>query len=373
MGSSLSLDKSYGNIFIQTTKNNYVAGDQVDGFVHLNLVKDFPSPVLHLVISGEEKTKLVSTSSYQDSEGHTHTEVHVHRDKNEFFGHTFPLYSYNQHCFPRGQYSFPFSFKLLETLPGSFHHGWYSHGHNCYGEVFYKLWAGLKTKNEKKGLFDSVDFCVDQRFEHSTGPKATNFRKHMKAYCYRDLGEFQLSCLFEKDSFIVNENASVLIGIDNSKGKAKVNKIKCKLVQYIELEAGSHCEKIRKVVTEMELPGIDAGHMRMGQEAIPVLLPIRTQSEKEATCYGSLVRNTFKLQIKTELDACFCCENHPSNDLDVKIFNIPMIPTHQMPTIPNWQPQTMVPYVATITPEYRMTSEFKNDIEINQNVNYPSM
>ena len=373
MGSSLSLDRSYGSVFIQTINPTYMAGEQVDGFVHLNLIRDFPSNVLYLIISGEERVKLVSTSTHRDSEDRTHTTVHVHKDKNEFYGHTFPLFAQNSDYFPGGQYSFPFSFKLLDNLPGSFRHTWYSHGHECYGEVVYKLWAGLKDKKGKKGVFNELAMRVDQRYEFSDGPKTRNFQKHIKAYCYKDLGDFALTCAFQKDTYRIGENANILIGIDNSRGKVEVKKIKCRLLQIIHVQTKNnrHSETITKVCTRLDLPGLMPGMARIGNEAIPVILPIHTTSEDEATCSGTLVRNSFNLEIETVLDACFCCEQHPKNDIDIKIFNKAPAPMQSEMQIPNWQPEVMNPYVCIMTPEYRMTSEFKNELDINTDVNYP--
>lgn len=369
----MSLDRSYGNIVIQTISSNYMAGEQVDGFVHLNLLKDFPSNVMHLVISGEEKVQLVSTSTHRDSNGHTRTNVHVHKDNNEFYGHTFPLFAQNASYFPRGQYSFPFLFKLLETLPGTFRHSWWSHGYECFGEVSYKLWAGLKDAKRKVGVFDDFTLRVDQRYEFSAGPKTQNFQKHMTAYCYKNLGDFALSCTFQKDTFKVDENANMLIGVDNSKGKVEVMKIRCKLIQVIHIQTTSnyHSETISRVCTELDLPGLMPGMVKMGNDAIPVILPIRTTSDNQATSTGTLVRNEFKLEIETVLDACFCCENHPKNEIDIKIFNKALAPPVQAMTMPDWRPQVMDPYVCTMSSDYRMTKEFKNEVDLNVDVNYP--
>lgn len=372
MGSSLSLDRSYGSIFIQTVDNSYMAGEQVDGFIHLNLLRDFPSNVLYLIISGEEAVKLVSTSSHRDSKGRTHTQVHVHKDKNEFYGHTFPLFSQNTAYFPRGQYSFPFSFKLLESLPGTFRHSWYSHGHECYGDVTYKLWAGLKDKKKNKGVYDDFNLRVDQRYEHSNGIKTANFSKHMQAYCYKDIGDFTLTCTFQKDTFAIGETANILIGVDNSKGKVEVKKIRCKLIQIININtsSGYHSKTISRVCTELDLPGLLPGMVKMGDNAIPVMLPIRTNSENEATSNGTLVRNTFKLEIDTILDACFCCQSYPKNEIEIKIFNKAIAQPVNF-EIPNWCPQMMNHYACTMSSDYRMTQEFKNDINITADVNYP--
>lgn len=375
MGGSLSLDKSYGNIFIQTTRNMYTAGDQVDGFIHLNLMRDFPSNVLHLIISGEEDVKLVKTTQEKDSEDKFQTIVHVHKDRNEFYGHTFPLYSNTGSYFLRGQYSFPFSFKLLDTLPGTFRKGWTEHGHDCHAEVSYKLWAGLKHGSKNKGLYDRFTLRVDQRYEDSSVNQSRSFQKKIQAYCYRDIGEFGLQCIFQHNSYRVNDTANILIAVDNTKGQVDVKSIECILWQdtYVKTTDGRCTASITRSLSEISLPGVPAGQSRMGNECLPLMLPIRTSSDLEATCTGTLIQNSFRLEVKSVLDACLCCDQNPSNQISVKIFNKDNVPVPHMMPLQDWSPQVMNPYVCTMTSEYRMTHEFKNNLNFNATMMYPTL
>ena len=419
MGNNLSLDNSYGNIIVQTTRNIYTADEQVDGFVHLNLLRDFPSNVLHLVIQGEEKVKFVSVTQERDPEkklqplstmnngnlGNTmqplstmdrrdldirmqplstrikrnsdnmlRQVVNVHKDKNEFFNHTFPLYSTNGGNFSKGQYSFPFSFKLSSNLPGSFCKKWEEHDTKCYAKVNYKIWAGLKDDRRNKSLHCKLPLRVNQKYEQSKTNQNRSFRKQIKAYCYTDIGEFDLGCIFQNDSYRVNDTANVLISVDNSKAKVDVKSIECTLWQktFVKISGGKETQMLTESLSHVSLPGVPAGDIKAGNDSLPLMLPIRTASELEATCNGTLIKNTFSLEVKTVLDACLCCENHPNNQLDVKISNAPYNPMQEL-QVPNWTPQVMNPYVCTITPEYRMTKDFMDNLQINPNQEYPTL
>lgn len=375
MGGSMSHDKSYGSIYVQTARSTYTAGEQVDGFVHLNLSRDFPAPVLHLIVHGEEDVKLVSTSTRTDADNNTHTEVHVHRDKHEFYGHTFPLYSAAGSYFLRGQYSFPFSFRLLDTLPGTFRKHWHEHGHDCHAHVSYRLWAGLKHPKHNSAVFDELQLRVEQRFTESQTNQTRSFHKRIQAYCYRDVGEFGLQCVFQHDSYRVNDVANMLVSVDCGKAKVAVRGVQCILWQdtHVKTVCGSHSKTMSVVVSQSALPGVPAGEARTGESAMPLQLPVRTASDQEATCSGRMILNSFRLEVRAELDACLCYDSAPSNQMSIKIYNKDSCVAPMMPLQQNWAPQVMVPYVCTMTPEYRMTKEFKNNLVLTNDAQYPTL
>jgi hypothetical protein len=59
MGNLLVSDEKYGKINIWTEKAKYIAGEQVNGLINLNIIENFPSNELYLIIEGEEKAKVI--------------------------------------------------------------------------------------------------------------------------------------------------------------------------------------------------------------------------------------------------------------------------------------------------------------------------
>lgn len=372
MGKTLSTSNDFGNISIQLDRQKYTAGDQVNGFIYVSLMRNFPSNVLYLIISGKEKVKLVTTNTTQDADHHTKTEVLVHKDKNEFFAHTFPLFSQTGSFFPYGQYSFPFTFKLLDNLPGTFIDNWTEHGEKCYAKTQYKLWAGMKEPRGNLALFTKLYFAVDQKWESSSGIQKKEYQKNLKGYCYSDLGELKIACRFDKDKFFVGENAQMTFEIDNSKCKTDITTIKCQLIQNTKLQTHDkpNLKFKSQVLSETSISGIKSGEMRVGQNAYPIILNVKTQSEHQASSNHNLIQNTFSLSISTKMSDCLCCESDPSTSIDVKIFNPQPINYHPPQQPPGWNPQVMNPYVCTISNEYRMTSDFKNQVFAHPNGHY---
>ena len=222
MGTKFSVDRSFGSINFQLEHPKYVAGDQVNGWVHLSLVKHFPSTRLYLIFTGKEKVKFAKRKSNIANDTGT-SKVHIYRDAIEFYSHSFPLFVWPDGTyFPVGQYSFPFSFKLGDNIPGSFLHTFQEHGISCYGKITYKLKAGFKDQTEKIMLFDKITFVVDQSWNLSSWPQIRHYSQKLNGYCTGDLGELNLTCQFDRDKFIVGDHASLTAEIDNRKTRSDV-------------------------------------------------------------------------------------------------------------------------------------------------------
>ena len=374
MGGKISSDRHSGSITIQLDKPKYVAGEQVNGWVHISVIQAFPCNALYLVVSGKEKVQFVTTRQEHNTTTNRHeTKVDVHRDCNEFFENSFPLYSQFGSYFPPGQYSFPFSFRLADGLPGSFCHEYTEENHKCYAKTVYKLRAGIKDSYSNRAVFQETRFILDQKWEFSNGPQQKEEMKKLTGYCYAELGFFKLRCRYDRDKFVVGENAVMQIEVDNSQCKSGVKFIECSLMQVLQIRTNNGKTKSKtNKITSVMLPGILKGQMRVGMEAMTVNLPIKTQSDLEATSNGSLVNNKFVLQIKAEMDSALCCDSSPSTELDIKIFNRQFVQFVAPPQFPNWNPQIMNPYVCSITPQTRLTREFKDQLYGFKNVSYPS-
>ena len=184
-----------------------------------------------------------------------------------------------------------------------------------------------------------------------------------------------MTCYFDKDKFVVGENSALTIAVDNSNCSSDVNHLKCQLIQIIRLQTSDnmHHDTVRKVLTELMLTGVQRGEKKIGVDAIPIMLPIRTESDNEASSNGNLIRNEFKVSILADMDACICNGEIPHAEIDIKIFNRQPQPYVFQPQVPNWNPTVMDAFVCTISPQSRMTQDFKNQIYIDPNVQYPPM
>lgn len=377
MGNKVTSCDEYGKIIINVERMKYIAGEQINGYINLSLIRPFPSTELFLIIEGKEKSKIVDSRTHTDSEGRTRTEYFTRKDKNIFYEHSFPIYNMmGNSYFPAGQYSFPFSFVLKDDLPGSFEYCWSAHGHHPYGKIKYKLKAGLRDRQSDAVVYDKLKLVIDEKLTHGSYnlmPKP--FEKNVSGYCYTSHGNYKLAAIFSSDKYVVGDRAMMSLAVDATQAETDIKQIKAELVMTTSVLAQGHRNVHSTIVQSVCLPGVMKGFARMNENSIPVEMNIMTKGELQATASGDLVRNSFSLKIVGEVDGCVCYSENPNSSIPVAIYN-KHFNTQPMPNmnnlIPNWQPQTYDPYVCEMNSNFRMTSDFKNNMMFNQGVEMPT-
>ena len=161
MGNKIIAQNEYGNIKIWSEKTTYTSGEQFNGVVYLTLEKNFPSLSLNLILSGKEKVSLAKAVYESEGDGAS-SKVSLVQDENEFYNYNFPLFTNPSENFASGQYQFPFSFMLEETLPGTFAESWMEHGQKNLASIEYSIYAGMISKDSQHKLYDQMIFNVDQ-------------------------------------------------------------------------------------------------------------------------------------------------------------------------------------------------------------------
>lgn len=361
MGSSISLDKKYGNIYIQTLKPRYLSGEQVDGFVHLNLVRDYPSNVLHLIISGEELVQLV-TVHHHHVNGSSYTTASYYNDKHELLNYTFPLYSTDQ-IFKLGHYYFPFSFHIPHNLPASCCTEWTVEGYKSYAKTVYSMWAGLHRK-KKKALFVQQELGVDQKFEISISSKESKFDHKIRSYCCKSIGNFMMGVYLDKDSYVIGESANLIINVDNSKCKSSIDKLKVRLIQEVKagLSYSSRVDTIHDKQIQIDASKIKKGEKRIDDRAIVCNLNLQIKEGKGGTSNGMLVKSGYLIEIKPEFKACMYYNVPPTVYVPIRLFNQPLIVLGSPFDVANWRPQVMDPYICAFTPDRKLDDNLKKEL-----------
>ena len=119
MGSSSSKGKNhqdaskYGDLYLQTDKSTYFAGETVTGHIYLNLLQPYPGSQLCLKLKGNEASHIVKRVKRGD-----HYYNHKYSEKSETVRETSPVYTFD--ALMPGQFTIPFSFMIPAKLPPSF-------------------------------------------------------------------------------------------------------------------------------------------------------------------------------------------------------------------------------------------------------------
>ncbi len=290
-----------------------------------------------------------------------------HKGKNIFFEYNFPISISQTGYFQPGQYSFPFSFVLPDNLPGSFRKIWTEYNHQSMAQIGYTLFAGFMAPN--MSFFKSFDILVNQKINPNS-IFSSHFQNKLKCYCCFNRGACDLKLDLEKNIFQIGDKLNFRLEVDNSKCKNHIKKFKVKLIQVSVFKADDGFQRrYENIITRKDLPGLKSGKKRIGKDAIESSLAISLLDEMQATSEGNFVTNLFELYIKADMK-CMCCSSCPTNIVKIKIFHRSQDYQPQQPNIPNWNPQQMDTYLATLSNDFAPDQNMINHMD---NAHYPSL
>lgn len=399
-----------GTIHVQFGKSSYAPGEQVNGYIYLNLFENHPSNTVYLKICGVEEVKLVEERwvtrdeyfrhyrywgrdfkywghsrynqrrlttrwDYWDDIPHHHhrREGEIERRRillnhygfNPVFNHKFPVYQFNSPFIPAGQYSFPISFVLPQGMPATFNYEFKDHGESCFADTSYTCIASVDSADFRYPSVQSTrHFCVNQAIKSGGEMRKSNINHTVTSCCCCGKGNVKICSYFERGDYTPGEVAFIVSEIDNSECKAKVDHINGVFRQNLRLTAGKFTKNIVKALNKVKIPGIEAGGKKVGENAIRLevkLVDNANGNEVQPSCQGQLIDNRYVLETTTKMDACICCGRHPTASIPANIFNRAFEDSGwSQPS--NWQPQVMSAYVANFSSDFK----FNSSIDMNQ-------
>lgn len=360
MGKAYSLDHSYGDIAIQFEQLSYMPGQQINGWIFINLVKPFQTNELLLLLTGKEVAKFVEVHYYNN--GHsTQRYVHVYKQKQEFYGYNYVIPAPYPNQFPAGQYSYPFSFVLPPNLRSSFLHMWNEEGHRCYGRISYRAKAVFTDYVKKKVLFEKSTVVVNQ--PPNLMPQAARtatFNGPVKAYCGVDKGVLVMASYCDKESYVEGSSARIGVEIDCSRMKADIKKISIKMVEHIELTAQGRFKAINKTSSRINLPGVPKGQMRLREQGFLCDILISPLGPLQPSVEGNLVKCYYSIEPICDIDRCKCCEPDVKCIFYINLVNQPAQP-FQLPSYMQnqWTPQVMPMTICPPSADHVIDEKFR--------------
>lgn len=104
-----SIPENYGFLYLELDKLSAFPGEEIQGYIYLNLLKDFPGSNITLNLEGEEfcqwPTTMFTTSNPV---------------KKNILSKNVQIYSFPEGIAKSGDYSFPISFLLDNSLPATY-------------------------------------------------------------------------------------------------------------------------------------------------------------------------------------------------------------------------------------------------------------
>lgn len=209
----------HGNVYLQTDKPYFVAGEQITGNIYLNLSMGYPASSLEIEVMGVEKSKWITRESRRVKKGENTTTEFVdvwHANESKVINYKIPVYYFPGGMAPAGQYTFPFSFALPPNIPASII---YCGFNSSVAVIKYKIKAVMEPTmglTVKKMKFKQ-DLVIRQPADASAlAPKQTDERPVYVCCCFGNKGNARITTQFEKDAYTPDEVCRAMCDVDNS-------------------------------------------------------------------------------------------------------------------------------------------------------------
>lgn len=360
---------AFGTIFIQFDKGSYSPREQVNGTIFLNVFQNYPGArEVSVLIRGFEDTRLIErktrTTTHRvgkTTTTRTHTYYVTHQDYNAFFNHQFVIYRFSTDFIPAGQYTFPFSFALPAGLPSTFNHTFHRYGAN-HAKVNYTVGARVGAFMQLGAPISCTqNFVLNQELIASTGNVRKEICKEVKSCCCCSKGDSKIVSYFEKNDYCPGETAFMITEVDNSKCKADILELKGTFKQLLRINARSYSTTLPFDHQTLVMQGIKQGETLLGEQAKRFSLQLKSTNGEylQPTCRGKLVSNEYHLVNSLKMDACICCDIHPTCSLVLNLRNPDQQTTRWEAMPSNWNPQQMSAYNAVFTTEFGMPMQMQ--------------
>lgn len=352
----------YGGIYVKLDQDTLTPGQVLSGKIYLDLITAYPGDKICLAVKGSELAKWIDREHRQRQKPDGTMEsyyVDVPREGSiDIIKQDLDIYDWQKGAIiPKGQYTFPFQFKLPQGAPGSF----FMRSGTTLGEIKYSVEGYLKPEKESvPKLKHKLLVVVRENPTINAQTKEVSISKTMTTWCCCNQGTVSMRTAFEKNAYAPGEEARIITEIDNTKCSLGIPGVYFSLNQNVSLSTGSHGRGFNFNIQSINLGRIEAGQSCLGEqrkEAAIVLPPGqegRSKDYKEGeevqfdpktfitpSAHGKLVKSDYSLMVSCATEGCLCCDSAPLNHLPILVYA--QAPQKQPELIPppNWQPQQM--------------------------------
>jgi len=368
MGNDNCKGKSYlnaaqfGQVYIQTEKAEYFAGETIKGTVYLNLLQYYQGSTLMLKFKGREFVHWVDRESRTRTDGNGNQETYyedIHRKhKEETHNVEAQLYQWmGLQQIPPGQFCFPFCMVLPPKLAGTF----FQKRYQLLADISYHLEAVLHPSNQSQPKL---------KFKHKINinepptmlAETQNQTKNVPLTdcCCMGKGNAQLFVSFQKNVYVPGEVANVQLELDNRQATIGCRTIKFSLKQTLSLKTNQHSTEKTFEIVETNASGVLQGEMGQRQ-VVSLALPQPEGSNLWMIKYdggvekvilsesghtnainpstrGSLIRSEFRLDVKCEMNGT--CPVNPEISIPIDI-HAPILQLLSIAPPMDWNPRMM--------------------------------
>jgi len=343
-------------IFIYTDKGSYVGGEVIYGTVLVCIDKPVNSKGMIIEIIGSEKAQWeYNHTEYYEENGQQQSRnvVKEHKDEHHFFKEKFKLIDYPG-GFPIGRYSYPFQYRLPDSLPGVFCKKRKS-GLKMKAKIQYKIKCiveipGFLTHDLKAKQHLVIHSQLDKMIQ----PKHMIKESTVRTCCCIPRGPVKVEAYMDKNAYMSGETSQIHVKVDNNSA-VNVDHFNTKLIREIILEAHGHHTTFRDVVNISKYPGTPM-HTNKASD-IPIALMSRKGHILQPSTSSRLVKCRYDIMIEMDIPWA----------PDIEIYAPTTIYAPQNQAYLQWKPPTWISEVQ-IQPVCSQLA-VSNDIALKMNTN----
>ena len=179
-------------------------------------------------------------------------------------------------------------------------------------------------------------------------PKICQIKKKIITCCCCHKGDIEIKAYFDRGDYKTGDVATVIAEIDNSQSKKDVKKVTASFNRHYTYRAEGYTASLGYALETLKLKGIKAKEKCVGTDAKRFQIPIGVGNP---SCNGSLISNSYSLEVKTKMKGCQCCEKSPIAITSINIYNKPA-EKNEFQAPPDWRPTIMSSFVCNLQTDY---------------------
>ena len=329
---------------MQIQNNSCVGGEEISGWVYINLTLSVPPSTLSLVFKGKEKTTWEDRYSKTYNEGGvkvTREVTKVRRGKKPICSFTYPLYTFTSDIYPGG-FSLPFTFRLPQNVPGSFA---YSSGPTA-ASVSYKLSAKLMN-SQNMNLKGCSHIKIRQPDYNYRIAVEDHKEAKMSTWCCINKGICRMHVSHRQNSYTPSQRADFTVHVDNTESKLTVQAIQASLVFSMLLKDKKNRTKFVKesIIKNSVCVNIPSGSALLassGMEMSLDFLAVKGCLDERYTTKGEIIEGYYTIVVEAYMDGnCMCCGDSPTVVTPMFIAPDACIYYQLPPAPPGWNPTVL--------------------------------
>lgn len=299
-------------VFIKTEKPAYVQGETVNGFICLSLVSEIDAKSIVLKCTGYQKVKWTEkrVRYVPDGQGGSRAEttIEVFDAKSDFFRAKVKVFETKTRI-PAGNWSYPFSYKLPDSLPGVFNeHGGgssYSGVENYEAKILYKVKAMVDVAGHfSPDLKAREHLVVNEKLDKALKPVEMTEKRNVMFCCCVNKGTCELKAYFDANAYAPGQQANIYVECDND-STVDIDNIVVILYRTIEFRDGKgHFMRHQSKLQEYKFKGVKAKSKEKQNT------PIQLNTSLTPSTQSSLIKCSYQLNVEADIPWCPDVEIH---------------------------------------------------------------